>query len=142
MVAATFLSDTLGLAPAVQGPDVDSIVYTLDLYYTPSGCKQTVRPVVHVRPHLDVTLTASDTVPCVGDSVLLNVVPGASAVARLKDASYAYTVVPERPGITLKNLQQQWMVVDTACTVYVTVTDRIGCHNIDGVVLNPIAYDT
>ncbi|MDE5606567.1 MAG: hypothetical protein K2I68_04625, partial [Bacteroidales bacterium] len=139
---ATYLSDSFGLAPAVQSPTVDSVVYTLDLFYTPSGCKQTVYPKVRVRPYLGLDLTASDTVPCVGDSVLLSVVPMGNTAARLKDAHYEYRVVPERPGVTFKDLQQQWMVVDTACTVYVSVTDAKGCHNIDSLALNPIAYDT
>ncbi|MDE5743514.1 MAG: hypothetical protein K2H62_04095, partial [Bacteroidales bacterium] len=138
---STNLSDTSSLAPSILGPVAD-IAYTLYLSHKQSGCSIEVHPTVKVRPYLGIAMSVSDTIPCVGDSVLLKVQPVGIAATRLQGAHYAYSVVPERSVSPLADTAQQWMTVDTACTVYVTVTDRFGCRNVDSVSLSTIDYDT
>ncbi len=138
---ADYLSDPHSLSPAVMAP-TDDLAYTLHLFHTQSGCGIELHPTVKVRPYLGISMTVTDTIPCAHDSIWLSVNPNGVAAARLQGAHYAYSVVPARSASQLQDLAQQWMWADSACTVYVTVTDRFGCRNTDSLSLFPIAYDT
>ncbi|MDE5704015.1 MAG: hypothetical protein K2H70_04245, partial [Bacteroidales bacterium] len=138
---ADYLSDPHSLSPSVMAPTAD-LAYTLHLFHKQSGCGIDLHPTVKVRPYLGIALSVTDSIPCAHDSIFLSVNPDGVAAARLQGAHYAYSVVPARSASQLQDTARQWMWADSACTVYVTVTDRFGCRNTDSLRLAPIPYDT